>query len=139
MIEIPTRELVQAWTELQSLVPMSAIQSEEQYDRSVETLDALLDLVGDDESHPLYDLLDTLGTLIESYEETHYPIPPVTGVDVLKFLLEEHNLTLDDLPEIGTAADVSQVLAGKRELSIPEIRVLAKRFGVSPAVFIEPE
>ncbi len=139
MIEIPTRELVQAWTELQSLVPLSAIQNEEQYDRAVETLDALLEIVHNDETHPLYNLLDTLGTLIESYEEAHYPVPPVTGVDVLRFLMEEHDLTPNDLPEIGSAVEVAQVLAGRRELSIPEVRALAKRFGLSPAVFIESD
>ena len=61
----------------------------------------------------------------------------VCGVDVLCFLMEEHGLTQSDLPEIGSQGVVSEVLRGKREPNIRQIRALAKRFQVSPAVFIE--
>ncbi len=45
-------------------------------------------------------------------------------------------LTQSDLPEIGSQAVVSEVLNGKRDLNVRQIRALATRFGVSPAVFI---
>ncbi len=83
-----------------------------------------------------YELLDTLGTLVHSYEEEHYPAPVVTGVDVFKFLMEEHQLSLSSFPEIGQAEEVSGLLAGKRELKVSEIRALSNRFRVSPASFI---
>lgn len=130
------QELVEAWGELQALVPMTAIHNEPQYERALETLHTLLDIVGEDESHPLYELLDTLGTLIHTYEEEHYPAPAVTGVDVFKFLMEEHQLNLSSFPEIGQADEVSKLLAGKRELKVSEIRALSNRFRVSPASFI---
>jgi HTH-type transcriptional regulator/antitoxin HigA len=50
--------------------------------------------------------------------------------------MEEHGLTQSDLPEIGSQGVVSEVLRGKRELNIRQIRALARRFQVSPAVFI---
>ena len=55
---------------------------------------------------------------------------------VLKFLMREHGLRQSDLPEIGSQGVVSEVLAGKRDLNARQIKRLAKRFGVSPAVFI---
>lgn len=114
---------------------LSAIHNEQQYDRALNILHKLLDLVGNDECHPLYELLDTLGTLIHAYEETHYPAPDVTGVDVLRYLYTEHQLIPEDLPELGPEHVVSELLAGKRELSVKHIRVLSQCFDLSPATF----
>jgi HTH-type transcriptional regulator / antitoxin HigA len=135
MSSIATQELVRAWDALQSLAPISAIQNEEQYTQALETLDELLDIVGYDETHPLYDLLDTLSVLIHTYEESNYPIDAVTGPDVLRFLMDEHQLTPSSLSELGDQKTVSELLAGKRELSVAHIRALSKRFGISPATF----
>ena len=126
-------ELQQHWT---AISPLLSLRNEQEYDRAVERLNRLLDEVGTDEQHPLYTLLDTLGTLIHAYEEEHHPMPECSGADVLRFLMEEHGLTQSDLPEIGSQGVVSEVLRGKRELNIRQIRALAKRFQVSPAVFI---
>lgn len=135
MSNIATQELAQAWDALQSLAPVSAIHNEQQYNEALETLDELLNIVGDDESHPLYDLLDTLSVLIQTYEEDHYPIDAVAGPDVLRFLMDEHQLTPSSLPELGDQKTLSELLAGKRELSVTQIRALSKRFGLSPATF----
>jgi len=132
MTGIP-QELQQHWT---ALSPLLSLRNEQEYDRAVEHLNGLLDEVGTDEQHLLYTLLDTLGTLIYAYEEEHHPIPECSGVDVLRFLMEEHGLTQADLPEIGSQSVVSEVLRGQRELNIRQIRALATRFQLSPAVFI---
>ena len=66
MTQATTEQLEYAWGLLQSLVPVSVIRTEHQYDQALATLDPLLDTVGDDETHPLYDLLDTLGVLIHT-------------------------------------------------------------------------
>jgi HTH-type transcriptional regulator / antitoxin HigA len=113
-----------------------SIRNEHEYDLAIERLNRLLDEVGTDEQHPLYTLLDTLGTLIHAYEEEHHPIPDCSGADVLRFLMEEHGLTQSDLPEIGSQGVISEILRGKRELNVRQIRALAKRFHVSPGVFI---
>jgi HTH-type transcriptional regulator/antitoxin HigA len=126
-------ELRQHWT---AISPLLSLRNEQEYDRAVERLNDLLDEVGTDEQHPLYTLLDTLGTLIHAYEEEHHPIPECSGVDVLRFLMEEHDLTQSDLPEIGSQGVVSEILRGKREFNVRQIRALAKRFHVSPGVFV---
>ena len=116
--------------------PLLTIRNERDYERAVKRMETLLDEIGSDERHPLYSLLDTLGTLLEAYEEQHYAIPNATGAGVLEYLMEEHGLTQSQLPEVGSQGVVSEVLSGKRELNVRQIRELSKRFKVSPAVFL---
>lgn len=120
----------------QIIGPLFVIRNESDYDEAIEHLNELLDEVGDDEQHPLYDLLDTLGTVIYAYEENHHPMPECDGVEALQFLMEEHGLDLTDFPEIGAPDAVSDILECKRELTVKNIQDLAKRFQVSPAVFV---
>ncbi len=127
------KNLQQHWFALR---PFLAIRNEEQYEQAVEHLNDLIDEIGTDEAHPLYELLDTLGTLIHAYEERHHAIPDCSGREMLGFFMEKHGLTQASFPEIGSQGVVSEVLSGKRELNVRHIRALAKRFHVSPAVFI---
>ncbi|MGH7964106.1 MAG: helix-turn-helix domain-containing protein [Candidatus Binatia bacterium] len=127
------QDLTDQWTAIR---PFLSIRDEREYDLAVERLNSLLNEIGDNEQHPLYELLDTLGTLVHAYEEKHYSVPVCSGVDMLRFFMEEHDLTQADLPEVGPRNTVSDVLRGKRELNVRHIRALAKRFHVSPAVFI---
>lgn len=120
----------------QALGPLLTIRSEQDYDAAIESLNTLVDEVGTAEDHPLSGLLDTLGTLIHAYEEEHVPIPQVTGSEALGYLMEEHGLEPQDLPELGGAGSVRAYLSRERELHVGEIRALAERFQVSPAVFI---
>jgi len=136
MTTLATDQIAQAWDNLQSLIPVSPIRNEEQYDQALEKLHELVDIVGDDERHPLYEVLDTLGTLIHAYEENHYPAPSVSGIAILKFLMEEHQIDASGFPELGNNEAVSELLDGKRELSVTNIRALSKRFNLSPATFI---
>ena len=128
-----TKELQTHWT---TISPLLSINNEGDYDRAVETLNDLLDEVGSDESHPLYGLLDTLGTLVHVYEEDHHPISTASGAEMLQFFMQEHDLTQGDLPEVGSQGVISEILSGKRDLNVRQIRALSQRFHVSPAVFI---
>lgn len=116
--------------------PLFSIRNEDEYDKAIATLNALIDEVGTDEQHPLYELLDTLGTVIHAYEEKHHPISECSGVEVLKLLMEEHQLEPTDLPELGPSDLLLEILNGERDLTVTHIRTLAKRFQVSPAVFV---
>ena len=109
-----TAELQDHWLVVQ---PILSIRNELDYDRSVAALNELLDKIGMDEQHPLYDLLDTLGTVIAAYETEHEPIPNATGAEVLSYLMAEHDLRQSDLPEVGSQGVVSEILNGKRELN----------------------
>ena len=130
---LPNTEIQTHWV---SIAPLLTVRNEREYNAAVKRLNELLDEIGDNEKHPLYSFLDTLGTLIHTYEEEHYPIPDVSGAEVLRFLMDEHGLTQSDLPEVGSQGVVSEILNGKRELNVRQVRLLAKKFKVSSAVFV---
>jgi len=54
----------------------------------------------------------------------------------LGYMMREHGLTQSDLPGVGTQSVVSEILSGKRQLNLRQIRWLAERFGVSVETFI---
>src|SRR5690242_1364837 len=128
-----TKELQTHWN---NIAPLLTIRNEREYNGAVKRLNELLDEIGDNEKHPLYGLLDTLGTIIQVYEEEHYPIPEATGTQVLRFLMDEHGLSQSDLPEVGSQGVVSEILNGRRELNLRQVRALAEKFKVSSAVFV---
>lgn len=116
--------------------PFMTIRNEQDYDRLIEQMNQLVDEVGTDEAHPFYEFLDTLGTILHAYEEKYHPLPSADGVEVLHYLMQEHGLRQSDLPEVGSQGIVSEILSGKRALNVRQIRELANRFQVSPAVFV---
>ncbi|MCU1749042.1 type II toxin-antitoxin system HigA family antitoxin [Pseudomonas sp. 6D_7.1_Bac1] len=111
-------------------------KTENDYDVLAQALDELLELVGEDESHPLMSLVDIIGEWIEAWDHEHRPMPKASGVDVLRYMMREHGLSQSDLPGVGAQSVVSEVLSGKRQLNVRQIRWLAKRFGVSVETFI---
>ena len=131
-MSLQIKEIQPHWSVIR---PYLSIRNEEDYDRAIEQMNELIDNVGTDEGHPMYEYLDTLGTLLHAYEEKNYPMPSVGGAEVLHYLMEEHGLRQADLPEIGSQGVVSEILTGKRELNVRQIQLLSKRFHISPAVF----
>lgn len=121
---------------LDALVPIRAIHSAADHDRALHILDELLDRGGADESHELSSIVETLGILVEAYESHVIPFPVPSGIDSLRFLMDQHGLRQGDLPEIGAQSVVSEVLAGKRVLTARHISALRQRFGVSADVFL---
>ena len=126
-----------AWNGLNKLVPLNPISGERDYRLRVNVMDDLLGRIGTDESHSLMSLLDLITKQIEAYEAKHEAMPDATPVTVLRYLMEEHGLKQTDLAgELGGQSIVSSILHGKRELNARQVKALARRFGVSPAVFI---
>ena len=114
----------------------SVPHSKEDYQGLVKTLDNLIDVVGDDEKHELAPMMETIGKLIENYEEQNYKMNKSSPVEVLKYLMQEHSLKQSDLKEIGSQGVVSEILTGKRTLNLEQIKKISDRFNVSPVVFI---
>ena len=133
MGNIDVASIAPHWAALRSWLE---VDSEAAYDRATARLQQLLDEVGSDERHPLFGLLETLGTVMHAYELQREPVPAAAGTEVLQFLIDEHGLSASDLPEIGSAADVSAVLSGVRPLTVSQIHALSERFHVAPAVFV---
>ena len=126
-----------AWQGLNKLVPLGPITGEKDYKRRVQVMDELLDRIGANESHRLMPLLDLVTKEIETYEAQDNALPEATPAAVLAYLMEEHQLKQTDLAgELGGQSIVSAILNGKRELNTRQMKALATRFNVSPAVFL---
>jgi HTH-type transcriptional regulator / antitoxin HigA len=81
-------------------------------------------------------LIALLTVLVEEYENKHYPVPEAGPLDIIRHLMDAHNLRQKDLVDVfGTESIVSAVLNGKRDLAKDHIRRLSTRFHVSPSVF----
>ena len=80
-----------------------------------------------------------LVTLIEAYEDKHYPMDPPDPIEAIQFRMEQQGLTRKDLePMIGTRNRIAEVLNRKRGLSIEMIRSLHDKLGISAEVLIRP-
>lgn len=74
---------------------------------------------------PGADEMEILVTLIEAYEHKNYPMEATDPVEAIKFRMEQQGLTARDLePYIGSSGRVSEVLNGKRRLSLGMVKRL---------------
>jgi HTH-type transcriptional regulator/antitoxin HigA len=121
---------------LTAFVPLHPINSQGDYAKAVAALNQLLDAGAADDGHPLAGLVDTVGTLIGNYEDAHNPPEKVAPAAVLRLLMDQYRLSQSDLPEVGTQGVVSEILSGKRELNVRQIKGLAARFSVPTSVFV---
>jgi HTH-type transcriptional regulator/antitoxin HigA len=77
------------------------------------------------------DELEVLATLVDRYESSQWPIVAPSPIDALRFCMEQAGLSRRDLePMIGTRARVSEVLAGRRTLTLAMIRALHEQLGI---------
>src|SRR5262245_36413930 len=83
--------------------------------------------------------LDVLATLIDVYENEHYPLDPPDPIEAIKFRMEQQGLTRRDLESIiGTRTRIAEVLGRKRSLSISMIRRLNEKLGIPAEILIRP-
>jgi HTH-type transcriptional regulator/antitoxin HigA len=81
-------------------------------------------------------LIQLLIVLVEEYESKQHPVPVTGPLDILRHLMEVHELRQKDLVDVfGAESTVSDVLNGKRDITKDQVRRLSSRFHVSPAVF----
>lgn len=133
-MNIQLKEIAKVWPDIQPI--FSVPHNEKDYNKLVNLLDSLIDEVGNNENHPLTSLMETIGSLIEAYESQYINEIEGNPIDALNALMEEHGLKQLDLSEIGSQGVVSEILSRKRQLNVRQIKMLSKRFKVSPAVFI---
>ena len=112
------------------------IKTEADYSEALLEVEKLMDA---QLNTPKGDRLDVLVTLIEAYEEKHYPILPPDPVEAIIHQMESQELSRKDLePLIGSRARVSEILNKKRSLSINMIRKLQEGLGISAETLIKP-
>lgn len=82
-------------------------------------------------------ILQLLLTLVEKYEDEHYPMNDASPLDILLHLMEENNLKQADLVNvIGSSGVVSEVINGKRQISKNQAQALGKFFNVDTKLFL---
>jgi HTH-type transcriptional regulator/antitoxin HigA len=119
---------------------LKPIRSDQENDLAAKICDELLDNFDSLSSGEL-DYLEVLSKLVEEFESQWKEETFVEPRDLLKFLMEQNNLSQTDLiPEFGSSSRASEYLSGKRpNLSLPQILKLAKRFKLSPTAFISAD
>lgn len=119
---------------------VQGIDSDQQYDELLALMD---ELVEDYDANQV--LIDLLFPVLHEYEETAERFKTFNqriealdpGVAMLRLLIDQHGLTQSDFQnEIGGKSLVSQILSGKRSLTLGHIRALSKRFGIPAAMFV---
>ena len=84
-------------------------------------------------------MIELLATLVDQYEESEWPTPQATPGEILKFLLDERQLSQSELARQLDIAQstIANVIAGRRQLSKANVLALSKFFGVSATLFME--
>lgn len=128
--------ILRAWKPFKEAVGVTRVRTEEDYAQALATIEVLLGEIGSDENHPLAEVLDWLAERVAVYEEERHPIPEAEPKEVLRFLMDQHGLKQDDLADCAPQGRISDILSGRRGISKEIAKKLARRFGVSAALFL---
>ena len=119
------------------MTDIKPIRTEADHAAAVARIDAIMDASPDS---PEADELAVLAELVEGYEKRRFPIEPPSPVDAIRFCMEQKGLTPRDLePVIGARGKVSEILAGKKPLTLAMIRALNIHLGIPAAILLQRE
>jgi antitoxin component HigA of HigAB toxin-antitoxin module len=87
------------------------------------------------------DRFELLGLLLAKYEEEHFPMPKTSPVEAIRFAMDRKGLAQSDLAELlGSRSRASEILSGRRDLTLPQIRLLSKAWSIPvQALVVEVE
>ena len=117
------------------MVNISPIRTEEDHEAA---LSRLAEIFQAEIGTPEGDERDILADLVELYEDKHYPIGLPDPISAIKFRMDQANLTPRDLvPFFGSRARVSEVLSGKRPITMSMARALHQHLGIPADVLLQ--
>lgn len=128
--------ILQAWMPFKQLVGVTSVRTDEDYAQAHATIEILLDEVGDNENHPLAEVLDYLADQVKAYEDENFKIPEAEPKEVLRLLMEQHGIKQEDLDDCAPQSRISDILNGKRSISKEIAKRLAHRFHVRADIFL---
>jgi len=110
------------------------IHTDVDYQKALSRIEALLDAPpGSSEAEEL----EILGILVDEYEKKHFPIDEPDPLEAITFRMEQLGLTQNDFAKIlGSRSRASEILSGKRSLSLNQIRLINKKLGIPLDVLI---
>ncbi|WP_144391936.1 helix-turn-helix domain-containing protein [Pleionea sediminis] len=112
--------------------------SERDYETLINQMEEAMNLTGQEVTSPLNGLIEGMAHAAQQYEEKFLVNEVGSGVSALKYLMKVHKIKQSDLKEVGSQGVVSEILNGKRSLTVRHIRALSRRFSISPNAFLEP-
>ena len=114
---------------------IKAIKTEQDYDQALERLKLIFQAEIDT---PDGDEAEVLSILIEKFEEEHYPIEMPEPIQAIKFRMEQMGMKQKDLAEaVGFTSRVSEILNGKRKLTLGMIRKLSTTLNRPTEVLVQ--
>lgn len=117
-------------------MPIRPIRNKDDHRRAIARIEALMDAAP---NTPEGDELDVLATLVDAYEAKHFVMDAPSPVAAILFRMEQEQLSRKDLePFIGSRARVSEVLTGKRSLTLDMVRRVRSGLGISADLLIAP-
>ena len=117
------------------IMEIRPIKTEQDYKEALETIEILLTCAAESEDAAK---LEVLSILVQTYEENNYKIDYPTPANAIKFKIEQMGLTRKDLEEcVGHRSKISEVLSGKRNLSLSMIKKLHKILHIPAEILIQ--
>jgi len=112
------------------------IKTEKEYEEALKEVERLFDAVP---GTPESDRYEVLATLVEAYEDEHYPIPLPDPIEAILYYMESRGLSRADLePFIGSRARVSEILNRRRPLTLSMIQRLHENLGIPAEALVQP-
>jgi HTH-type transcriptional regulator / antitoxin HigA len=113
---------------------LQPIKTEAQYKQYLTIIDSLIDC---DEDSPEEQVLELVSILVESYEAEHYSIEAPDPVEAIKISMEEKGMKSKDLAiYFGSPSRVSEILNGKRKMTIEMARKIKNGMGISADILL---
>lgn len=128
--------ILRAWIPFKKAIGVTKIRNEIDHARISAMIENLLNEIGDDEAHPLVEVLDFLASQLKEYEDERFPIPEAEPREILRFLMEQHGLRQEDLADCAPQSRISDILNGRRPVSKEIAKKFARRFNVSADLFL---
>lgn len=118
------------------IMDIKPIKTEKEYEAALKEIERLFE---SDPGTPDGDRVEVLETLVEAYEDAHYPIPLPNPIEAIFYYMESRGLTRADLEQyIGSRARVSEILNRKRPLTLSMIQRLHEGLGIPADVLVQP-
>ncbi|MBD2364828.1 transcriptional regulator [Anabaena minutissima FACHB-250] len=118
------------------MLKLRPIRTEADYRAALDEIERLFDA---EPNTPECDLLEVLTTLVEAYEQQHYPIEAPDPVEAILYYLESRGLSWQDLESVvGSRGEVEGVLNRQQPLTLEMIRRLHSSLGIPAEVLIQP-
>jgi len=112
-------------------------KNQHDYETLLENIEEAIELVENRTNSPLNGLIEAMATAAQTYEKEQINSLRGGALASLKYLIKLHGVRQAELREIGSQGVVSEILNGKRTLTLRHVRELSKKFNVSPNVFVQ--